>query len=105
MTRLPIRWRFTLWFGATLATVLVAFSLLLLLVMRHQLLASVDAEFEEELREISGEIGSAKTVPKMLTQLQRGFAEHGDFYFEVARPTGETLFQSREIEGQAAARS
>jgi heavy metal sensor kinase len=100
MTRLPIRWRFTLWFGATLATVLVAFSLLLLLVMRHQLLASVDAELEEELREISGEIGSAKKTREMFARLHRGFAEHGDYYFEVTRPTGETLFQSKALEGQ-----
>ncbi len=102
MTRLPIRWRFTLWFGGTLAALLIGFSLLLLLVMRHQLLASVDAELEEELREITEEIGSAKTAPEMLTHLHRGFAEHGDFHFEVTRPTGQTLFQSREIEGQEA---
>jgi heavy metal sensor kinase len=100
MSRMPIRWQFTLWFGATLAAVLIAFSLLLSVVMRHQLLASVDGELSEELREITAEMGLAKTTPDMLRQLQRGFAEHGEFHFEVRSRTGETVFHSRKLEGR-----
>jgi two-component system, OmpR family, heavy metal sensor histidine kinase CusS len=100
MNRLPIRWRFTLLFGSTLAAVLIAFTLVLLLVMRHQYLASVDNELSEELREITSEIAWAKTAPEMVAQLTRRFAEHGDFHFELRRPSGEMLFQSRALEGR-----
>jgi two-component system, OmpR family, heavy metal sensor histidine kinase CusS len=101
MRRLPIRWQFTAWFGATLAAVLIAFSLTFSLAMRHQLLASVDNEISEEWREITAEMNLAPTVPDMLRQLQRGFAEHGEFQFEVRSvATGNTIFRSREFEGQ-----
>jgi heavy metal sensor kinase len=100
MSRLSIRWQFTLWFGATLAAVLVAFSLLLSLIMRHQLLASLDGELAEELREITVEIGLTKTVPALLEHLQRSFADHGEFHFEVRQLTGKVIFQSRALQGQ-----
>jgi heavy metal sensor kinase len=100
MNRLPIRWRFTLLYGSTLAGVLVAFTLVLMLVMRHQCLASVDSELAEELREITTEIALAKTAPGMADQLKQRFAEHGEFYFELRRPSGEMLFQSRALAGQ-----
>jgi heavy metal sensor kinase len=100
VSRLPIRWQFTLWFGATLAGVLVVFSLLLLIVMRHQFLATVDDELAEELREITSEMGLAQTVPEMQRQLNRRFAEHGDFAFLVTAPNGEPIFRSRKVEAQ-----
>jgi heavy metal sensor kinase len=100
MNRLPIRWQLTLWSGAMLAAVLIAFSLLLFFVMRHQLLASVDAELSEELREIKVEMALAKDGPGLAKHLERNFAEHGEFYFLVQRPTGEVVFCSRKLEGQ-----
>jgi heavy metal sensor kinase len=101
MRRLPIRWQFTLWFGATLAAVLIAFSLIFSLAMRHQLQASVDNALSEEWREITADMKLAPTVPDMLRELQRGYAEHGEFQFEVkSAATGKTVFRSREFEGQ-----
>lgn len=100
MTRLPIRWQFTLWFGATLAGVLVVFSVLLLIVMRHQFLSMVDDELAEELREFTTEMGLAQTVPDMRRQLDRRFAEHGDYYFLVTAPNGQPVFRSRKLEAQ-----
>jgi heavy metal sensor kinase len=100
MNRLPIRWRFTLWFGATLAAVLIALTVFLVLMMRQQSLASLDRELGEELREITAEINSAKTTPELLRGLERSFAEHGEFHFELIAPTGETFFRSRGLEPQ-----
>lgn len=102
MNHLPIRWRFTLWFGATLAVALIAFSLLLQVVMRRQLLAAVDTELAEELREVTTELGLPKEPSEILKHLAPRFAVHGDYSFEVRRPTGEIVFHSAELEGQPA---
>lgn len=100
MRRLPIRWQFTLWFGATLAVVLIAFSLLLSLIMRLQLLAALDGALAEELREITTEIGLANTVPALTEHLGRRFSDHGEFHFEVSRLSGEAVFQSQLLRGR-----
>ena len=81
MSRLPIRWRLTLWFGAILALLLFSFSLVLIAVMRHQLLATVDAELSEELEEITNEIRIARTVPEMLEQTKRRFLSMASIIF------------------------
>lgn len=99
MSRLPIRWQFTLWFGATLALLLFGFSLLLFVVMRHQLLTVVDAGLQEELREITNEISLTRRLPEMLEQTRRRFLEHGVYHFQMADPAGKVLFQSRAFDG------
>jgi heavy metal sensor kinase len=98
MSRLPIRWQFTLWFGATLAAILFGFSLLLFVVMRQQLLGAVDSGLQEELREITNEIGLARQLPEMLAETQRRFLEHGVYHFQMADSNGKILFQSRALE-------
>jgi heavy metal sensor kinase len=100
MNRLPIRWQFTLWFGATLALLLFGFSLLLFGVMRQQLLGAVDGGLQEELREITNEISLARKLPEMLEQTQRRFLEHGVYHFQMTAPAGNILFQSRALDGQ-----
>jgi heavy metal sensor kinase len=99
MNRLPIRWQFTLWFGATLALLLFGFSLLLFVVMRQQLLGAVDGGLQEELREITNEIRLARKLPEMLEQTQRRFLEHGEYHFQMADHAGKVLFQSRALDG------
>jgi heavy metal sensor kinase len=100
MRGLPIRWQFTLWFGATLALLLFGFSLLLFGVMRHQLLQAVDTGLQEELREFTNEIALAKTPPELLEQARRRFLEHGDYHFQLLDPAGNVFFQSHAFEGQ-----
>jgi heavy metal sensor kinase len=102
MRGLPIRWQFTLWFGATLALLLFGFSLLLFGVMRHQLLAAVDTGLQEELREITNEISLAKKPSDLLEQAKRRFLEHGDYHFQLLDPAGKVFFQSRVFDGQPA---
>jgi heavy metal sensor kinase len=100
MSRLPIRWRFTLWFGATLALLLFGFSLLLFTVMRHQLLAAVESGLQEELREITNEISLARKRSEMLEQTERRFLEHGVYHFQLVDADGKVLFQSRAFDGR-----
>lgn len=102
MRGLPIRWQFTLWFGATLALLLFGFSLLLFGVMRHQLLAAVDTGLQEELREITTEISLAKKPADLLEQAKRRFLEHGDYHFQLVDPAGKVFFESRVFNGQPA---
>ncbi|HEV8072185.1 MAG TPA: ATP-binding protein [Planctomycetaceae bacterium] len=94
MNRLPIRWKFTLWFGVTLALLLFGFSLLQFVVMRHQLLDSVDDELEEEMREITNEIHIARKPTEVLEQTRRRFLEHGEYHFQITAPAGSVLLQS-----------
>jgi heavy metal sensor kinase len=100
MRGLPIRWQFTLWFGATLALLLFGFSLLLFGVMRHQLLAAVDTGLQEELREITNEISLSHTPSDLLEQAKRRFLEHGDYHFQLVDPAGKVFFQSRAFDSQ-----
>jgi len=102
MKGLPIRWQFTLWFGATLAVLLCGFSLLLFGLMRHQLLAAVDTGLQEELREFTNEISLAKNPSELLEQAKRRFLEHGDYHFQLLDPGGKLFFQSRAFDGQPA---
>lgn len=100
MNRLPIRWQFTLWFGATLALLLLGFGLLLFFVMRHQLLSAVDRGMEEELRELTNEIGLAHSQSELLEQTRRRFDEHGDYHFQMTLPSGKLVFRSRTFDDQ-----
>jgi heavy metal sensor kinase len=100
LSRLPIRWQFTLWFGATLAFLLFGFSLLLFTVMRHQLLAAVDGGLLEELREITNEISLARKYSEMVEQTERRFVEHGAYHFQMIDPGGTVLLQSVAFSGQ-----
>jgi heavy metal sensor kinase len=97
MTRLPIRWQFTLWYGATLALLLFGFSLLLFFLMGRQLLARTDRQLEEELRELTLEVRLAQNVPELLEQTQRRFAEHGVYDFQITSPQGAVLFESHSL--------
>ena len=99
MNRLPIRWQFTLWFGTTLAALLFGFGLLLFGVMRHQLLAETDRGLQEELRELTTEIGMARSLPELLEQTRRRFTEHGVYDFQMKATSGKVVFQSKSLDG------
>jgi len=99
MNRLPIRWKFTLWFGVTLALLLFCFSMLQFVVTRHQLLDSVDDELEEEIGEIAKEIRMAPKPTEVLEQTRRRFLEHGEYHFQLTAPAGNVLFQSPALDG------
>jgi len=91
-----IRLRLTLWYGVVLATVLVAFSASVYLLMRHNLLALTDAGLAEELTELADEIGTV-TSPGSPGPRYAQQAQHEGYEFQVASPDGRVLFRSDRL--------
>jgi heavy metal sensor kinase len=100
MKRLNIRWKLTLWYGGVLAIVLTLFSGTVYLVMRHQLLERIDQGLQEELSDVLSEIRRATNGSVLLEWLQRRFAQHEGFDFEITKPGGERFFVSPRLSGQ-----
>ncbi len=94
MTKLSIRWRLTLWYGATLALALGGFCVLVLLLARHQLLAHTDAALREELQELVLEVQMARNMPELESELQRRFFQHDIYDFRVLDAAGRVVFAS-----------
>jgi two-component system, OmpR family, heavy metal sensor histidine kinase CusS len=91
-----IRLRLTLWYGAVLATILVAFSASVYLLMRHNLLALTDAGLAEELSELADEIGTV-TSPGSIGPRYAQQAQHEGYEFQVTSPDGRVLFRSDRL--------
>lgn len=94
---LPIRWRLTLWYGGVLAAVLAIFGATTYLVMRHQLLERVDAGLSEELADVLGEVEQASNRRGMLQWLNRRFAGHEGFDFQITDDAGQRVFASPRL--------
>jgi two-component system heavy metal sensor histidine kinase CusS len=97
MQGLSIRWKLTLWYGAVLAAVLAAFSTVVFLTMRHQLLGRVDQGLTEELADVLFEVHRASDDPGLAEWLERRFARHEGFDFQVTRPGGERFFVNQRL--------
>jgi len=97
MKGLTIRWRWTLWYGIVLATVLAVFGGAVYVAMRHGLLARTDVALGEELDEITEEIQAAKDWSKLSERLNRRFARQEVYEFQVKHMEGELLFQSKNV--------
>jgi two-component system, OmpR family, heavy metal sensor histidine kinase CusS len=85
---LSIRWRLTLWYGAVLAVVLAAFGTAVYLTMRHHALGRIDQGLSEELADVLTEVRRARTEADLLAWLERRFAAHEGFDFQITRPGG-----------------
>src|SRR5947209_14358150 len=101
MKRLSVRWKLTLWYGGVLAVVLAVSGTTVFLTMRHQLLERIDQGLAEELADVLYEVKRADD-PKTLHQwLERRFARHEGFDFQVTGPKGEKLFASTRLEDKS----
>ena len=97
MRPLGVRWKLTLWYGVVLAVVLTAFSTAVYWTMRHQLMERIDQGLREELGDVRSEVGRA-TDPAGLSQwLERRFAKHEGFDFQITRPDGRRFFASERL--------
>ena len=76
MSGLSIRWRLTLWYGVVLGAVLAAFGGSVYLMMRHELVARLDADLEGELQEVVDDIESAHAFLE-----ERGVTSTGPQHF------------------------
>jgi heavy metal sensor kinase len=97
MSRLSIRWRLTLWYGAVLATVLTIFGMAVYLMMRHGLLARTGSGMNMEATEVAEEVARAKDRSTLGTWLERRFARHPGYDIQVSTPKGEAIFRSDRI--------
>jgi heavy metal sensor kinase len=97
MKGLSIRWRLTLWYGFVLAIVLAVFGVAVHVTMRHELMTRTDEALEGELDEIADDVQAAKDGTKLSRQLERRFARHEGYEFQVSRVAGEPFFQSDRL--------
>ncbi|MBI3468587.1 MAG: heavy metal sensor histidine kinase [Planctomycetes bacterium] len=97
MKRLSIRRRLTRWYGGVLAGVLIAFSVAVYLIMRHHLLERVDAGLREELADVLSEVQRAEERKSMLMWLDRRFAHHEGFDFQITTSDGQRVFANPRL--------
>lgn len=97
MTRLPIRWRLTLWYGASLAAILGVFSCLLYLLMHRQAIARIDAGLAEEVKEIRLEIELAGNVKELKAAAKARFAQHSFYDFLIIDRDQHVVFESPDL--------
>ena len=92
MNRLKIRWKLTLWYGGVLAVVLLVFGSVVFVMMRHHLMQRIDQGLNEELTDVLSEVSRAKTTDSLKDWLERRFAAHAGFDFQITMPSGERFF-------------
>lgn len=92
MRHLSIRWKLTLWYGGVLAAVLLIFGTTIFLTMRYQLLDRIDQGLAEELSDVRSEVRRAADPKSLHEWLDRRFARHEGFDFQITRPDGERFF-------------
>jgi heavy metal sensor kinase len=97
MRGLSIRWRLTLWYGLVLAIVLAIFGAAVYATRRHELFNRADEGLAAELDEISDDIQAAKDGAKLSRQLERRFARHDAYEFQVSQVDGLPFFQSDRL--------
>lgn len=97
MKRLSIRWKLTLWYGGVLAVVLTLFSGVVYTVMRHQLLGRIDQGLDEELADVLSEVRRHNDSATLLEWLNRRFAHHEGFDFEITDSGGERFFANPRL--------
>jgi two-component system heavy metal sensor histidine kinase CusS len=98
MKRLSVRWKLTLWYGGVLAVVLAVSGTTVFLTMRHQLLERIDQGLAEELADVLYEVKRADDPKALRRWLDRRFARHEGFDFQVTGPKGEKFFSSDRLE-------
>ncbi|MCI0705244.1 MAG: heavy metal sensor histidine kinase [Planctomycetia bacterium] len=97
MTRLSIRWKLTLWYGLVLAVLLTGFSAVVYWTLRHQLMSRIDLGLTEELADVRYEVERAADTLGLLVWLDRRFARHEGFDFQITRPDGTRFFVNERL--------
>jgi two-component system heavy metal sensor histidine kinase CusS len=101
MRQLSIRWRLTLWYGAVLSAILIAFSSSVYVLMRHHLLALTDAALAEELGDLGGDVGRCRNVADLPRELAVRYSSHEGYEFQVSTLEGRPLFWSDQLSPSA----
>src|SRR4051812_24381043 len=101
MRHLSIRWKLTLWYGFILAVLLAAFSATVYWTMRRHLLKRIDQGLIEELADVRYEIERATDSRGLSGWLERRFARHEGFDFQITREDGTRYFVSERMANKA----
>ncbi len=97
MRSLGVRWKLTLWYGVVLAVVLAVFSAAVYWTMRHQLMERIDLGLHEELGDVQSEVVRATDAATLSQWLERRFARHEGFDFQITRADGSRFFASDRL--------
>jgi two-component system heavy metal sensor histidine kinase CusS len=100
LTRLPIRWRLSLWYGAVLAVILAGFGGAIYGMMRTYLQQRTDAALFDELMEVQDEIEHAPADQRH-ERLVRRFGDDANNEYQVVDSHGSVTFRSRRLGAQA----
>lgn len=94
---LGIRWQLTLWYGAAMTTMLVAFSMAIFLLTTRSQSARIDFELDEEMNEVAYELKTLTKRDELLSELQAEFGSHDTFDFDITQSDGTALFLSNRL--------
>jgi heavy metal sensor kinase len=97
MGRLSIRWRLTVWYGAVLGATLAVFGAAVFFMMRHELIARIDAELDAEFLEVVDDVGAIREPDRLERQLSGRLARHGGYEFQVVGLRGEAPLRSERL--------
>lgn len=97
MTRLNVRWRLTLWYGAVLTAIVIGFGVIVYAMMHRHLMARTDFELDEELSELALEVRLARDDEDLREQLGHRFFRHASFDFQVSKRGDPSLFRSERL--------
>src|SRR4051812_15600649 len=96
MSRLSIRWRLTLWYGAVLAAVLGVFGTSVFLFMSRGLRNRIDRELSDQMAVIEGQLAWSR--PQVASQeLAARHARHPAFDTQVTGSDGSIVMRSERI--------
>jgi heavy metal sensor kinase len=97
MSRLNIRWRLTLWYGAVLATALTVFGASVFLLMKHELQTRVSNSLRNQLIVIEDQFARTSGRKATLDRLDRLYARHPAFDIQVTGDDGTILMRGARI--------
>jgi two-component system, OmpR family, heavy metal sensor histidine kinase CusS len=97
MSRLSIRWRLTLWYGAVLASVLAVFGTSVFLLMRRELQNRTGQALSIQMEVIDDQLGHTQERATLKERLQRQYARHPAFDIQVTGADGTIWMRSDRI--------
>ena len=92
-----IRWRLTLWNSVVLTLLFSLFSIALLMMVHRHLQLRADRLMSEELHELLEDFRRSEGTPELVSELNRRFAVHSEYHFQVVDSRRQTLFRSRYL--------
>ena len=97
MSRLSIRWRLTLWYGAVLVAVLAVFGSSVFLLMSRELRIRTSHALSIQMAVIEEQVGRIKSRAILQERLQRQYSRHPAFDIQVAGTDGTIWMRSDRI--------